>query len=74
MRNLRFGRKIVLPSTIAIKHQVRMLMALEAKKTEDESRAEVFPGPPSVAGPPAMPNADINAKADFNGRADFGHV
>ena len=39
MRNLRFGRKIVLPSTIAIKHQVRMLMALEAKKTEDESKS-----------------------------------
>jgi hypothetical protein len=74
MRNLRFGRKIVLPSTIAIKHQVRMLMALEVKKTEDEARAEVFPGTLSVAGPATMPNADINAKADFNGRADFGHV
>jgi hypothetical protein len=74
MRNLRFGRKIVLPSTIAIKHQVRMLMAIEVKKIADEARAEVFPGSPSVAGPAAIPNADINAKTDFNGRADFGHV
>jgi hypothetical protein len=35
MRTHRFGRKIKLPATIAIKHQIRMLMALdEVKKTE----------------------------------------
>jgi hypothetical protein len=35
MRTHRFGRKIKLPATIAIKHQIRMLMAQdEAKKAE----------------------------------------
>jgi hypothetical protein len=41
MRTLRFGRKIKLPATIAIKHQVRMRMAqYEVKKAEAEARAE----------------------------------
>ena len=35
MRTHRFGRKIKLPATIAIKHQVRMRMAqYELEKTE----------------------------------------
>jgi hypothetical protein len=35
MRTHRFGRKIKLPATIAIKHQIRMLMAQdEVKKTK----------------------------------------
>ena len=35
MRTHRFGRKIKLPATIAIKHQIRMLMARdEVKKTK----------------------------------------
>ncbi len=38
MRNYRFGRKIKLPATIAIKHQLRMLMAQdEAKKAEADA-------------------------------------
>jgi hypothetical protein len=32
MHTLRFGRKLALPSTIAIKHQVRKLMAAEQIK------------------------------------------
>jgi hypothetical protein len=41
MRTHRFGRKIKLPATIAIKHQVRMRMAqYEVKKAEAEARAE----------------------------------
>jgi hypothetical protein len=37
----RFGRKIKLPSTIAIKHQIRKLMAHdELKKAEAEARAK----------------------------------
>jgi hypothetical protein len=41
MRNYRFGRNIKLPATIAIKHQLRMLMAQdEAKKAEADARAE----------------------------------
>ncbi len=42
MNTLRFGRKLRLPSTIAIKHQVRMLMAQdEIKKAEAATRSEV---------------------------------
>jgi hypothetical protein len=65
MRNYRFGRKLVLPSTIAIKHQFRMQMALEIKKAEDEANAEVFPAPSSIAVPVPMDVAEINGRADF---------
>lgn len=35
MRTHRFGRKLKLPATVVIKHQIRMLMAQdELKKTE----------------------------------------
>jgi hypothetical protein len=38
MRTHRFGRKIKLPATIAITHQIRMRMAqYEIKKAEDEA-------------------------------------
>jgi hypothetical protein len=41
MDTFRSGRKLNLPSTIAIKHQVRMLMADDrAKKAEEEARAQ----------------------------------
>jgi hypothetical protein len=44
----RFGRKIKLPATIAIKHQIRMRMAqYEVKKAEAEARAEALLGQPS---------------------------
>jgi hypothetical protein len=50
MHTLRFGRKLNLPSTIAIKHQVRMLMAqYEVKKAEAKARPEIFRGQPSLA-------------------------
>ncbi len=39
MLTLRFGRKLALPSTIAIKHQLRRLMADDqVKKAETEAR------------------------------------
>ena len=42
MDTFRFGRKLSLPSTIAIKHQVRMLMADDrAKKAKEEARVEL---------------------------------
>jgi hypothetical protein len=45
MRTHRFGRKIKLPATIAIKHQIRMRMAeYEIKKVEAEARAEACRG------------------------------
>ncbi len=66
MRNMRFGRKLVLPSTIAIKHQFRMLTALEVKKAENEARAAVFSGPPSTADTTALPVPEINAGEDFS--------
>jgi hypothetical protein len=41
MLTLRFGRKLSLPSTIAIKHQIGKMMADdEIKKAESEARAE----------------------------------
>jgi hypothetical protein len=41
MHTHRFGRKLKLPSTIAIKHQIRKLMAEdEVKKAAAESSAE----------------------------------
>jgi hypothetical protein len=40
MRTHRFGRKLKLPSTIAIKHQIGMLMSEDAvRKAETETRA-----------------------------------
>jgi hypothetical protein len=47
MRTHRFGRKIKLPATIAIKHQIRMRMAqYEVKKAEAQATAEAFRGQP----------------------------
>ena len=41
MHTLRFGRKLSLPSTIAIKHQIGKMMADDQiKKAEAEARAE----------------------------------
>jgi hypothetical protein len=62
MHTLRFGRKLSLPSTIAIKHQVRTLMAqCEVTKAEAEARVEVFREQPSLAVPSAVPVTEINA-------------
>jgi hypothetical protein len=48
MQTHRFGRKIKLPATIAIKHQIGKLMFEDlVKKAEAEARAEVFRGQPS---------------------------
>jgi hypothetical protein len=45
MRTHRFGRKIKLPATIAIKHQIRKLMFEDAiEKAEAEARAEAVRG------------------------------
>jgi hypothetical protein len=45
MRTHRFGQKIKLPATIAIKHQLRKLMFEDAVKTaEAEARAEAIRG------------------------------
>ena len=45
MRTHRFGRKIKLPATIAIKHQIRKLMFEDAvKKAEAGARAEAIRG------------------------------
>jgi hypothetical protein len=42
MHGYRFGRKIKLPATIAIKHQIRMRIAqYEIEKTKAEGNAEV---------------------------------
>jgi hypothetical protein len=49
MRTHRFGRKIKLPATIAIKHQIRKLMFEDAVKTAESgararARAEAIRG------------------------------
>jgi hypothetical protein len=45
MRTHRFGRRIKLPSTIAIKHQIRTLMARdEAASAEADATAEASRG------------------------------
>jgi hypothetical protein len=44
MRTHRFGQKIKLPETIAIKHQLRKLMFEDIKKAEAEARAEAMRG------------------------------
>jgi hypothetical protein len=45
MRTHRFGRKLKLPATIAIKHQLRKLMFEDAlKKAEGGARAEAARG------------------------------
>jgi hypothetical protein len=45
MRTHRFGRKIKLPATIAIKHPIRMRMAqFEIEKAEVQARQEALPG------------------------------
>jgi hypothetical protein len=57
MHKLRFGRKLGLPSTIAIKHQVRTLMAqCEVKKAE----VEVVRKQPGLAVLSAMPATEIS--------------
>jgi hypothetical protein len=44
MRTHQFGRKIKLPATIAIKHQLRKLMFDAVKKVEAGARAEAIRG------------------------------
>jgi hypothetical protein len=47
MRTHRFGRKIKLPSTIAIKHEVKMLMTHDVvEKAEAEPKAAAPRGRP----------------------------
>jgi hypothetical protein len=51
MDTFRFGRRLSLPSTIAIKHQIRMLMANDrAKKAEEEARAQLTDIPQMTVG------------------------
>ena len=44
MHTHRFGKKLKLPSTIAIKHQIRKLMFDAVKKVEAGARAEAIRG------------------------------
>jgi hypothetical protein len=68
MQTRRFGRKIKLPATMAIKHQIRMLMAqYEDKKIEaGEAGAEECPGQNGTAVTLAVPAVEINANAVSN--------
>lgn len=44
METRRFGRKIKLPATIAIKHQINKLMLADALKEEAAERAKMMLG------------------------------
>ena len=61
MRTHRFGRKIRLPATIAIKHQIRKLMFEDdaVKQAEVEAGAEAFRGQP---GKELLVNADATRR------------
>jgi hypothetical protein len=64
MQTRRFGRKIKLSATTAIKHQIRMLMAQYGiEKAQVETVAQGFSGHPSPAVPSAVPAAP-NAFSD----------
>jgi hypothetical protein len=60
MDTFRFGRRLSLPSTIAIKHQLRMLMADDrAKRAEEEARAQLIDIPQmKVANRAGKPHLD----------------
>jgi hypothetical protein len=62
MRNLRFGRKISLPSTVAIKHQIRRAEYAEfrVKKAEAEARAEASHRQLSLVVPLVKSATEIN--------------
>jgi len=53
MRTNRFGRKIKLPSTIAIKHQIKKSMLEDAVKAEVAERTIAIPLPLEER-PPAL--------------------
>ena len=53
MQTHRFGRKIKLPSTIAIRHQIKKSMFEDAAKAEAAERAKETP-PAREERPPAL--------------------
>ncbi len=46
MRTHRFGRKLKLPATIAIKHQIHQLMFEDSIKADLREKAEAIPPQP----------------------------
>jgi hypothetical protein len=68
MHTLRFGRKLSPPSTIAIKHQFRTLVArYEVEKAEAEGRVHVLAGRSSPAVTSVTPITEVDA-ASLSGR------
>ena len=62
MHTLRFGRKLSLPSTIAIKHQFRTLVArYEIEKAEAEGKVDIFHCQPNPAVSSVKPMTEIDA-------------
>ena len=54
MRTHRFGRKLKLPATIAIKHQIHQLMFEDSVKADLREKAEAIP-PHQKERPPLRP-------------------
>ena len=68
MHTPRFGRKLSLPSTTAIKHQVRTLMAqYEVKKAEAEAGTEVVREHLSLGVLSAVPVTEAGANIPSDG-------
>jgi hypothetical protein len=44
MDTFRFGRRVKLPATIAIKHELRVMMAADLKKADLETMAKTSDG------------------------------
>jgi hypothetical protein len=63
MHTLRFGRKLSLPSTIAIKHHFRTLVARD-EVAKAKAEVEVVRGEPGLAASSTTPMSEINAGAD----------
>jgi hypothetical protein len=62
MHTHRFGRKLSLPSTIAIKHQFRTFLARhKVKEAEAEGGVEVFLGQANLADSSVATVSEINA-------------
>ena len=69
MHTLRLGRKLTLPSTIAIKHQFRTFMARhEVKEAEAEGRVEVFHSQANLA------DSSVTTMSEINASALSGHI
>jgi hypothetical protein len=63
MRSHWFGRKIKLPATIAIKHQIKMLMALDEVKKQEAQSIQQLPYLPMILAPLPITTTNSSGRA-----------